>query len=92
MTAAMMKTLNFLTERWLSTKKAPAAVAEEQLDYVEEKKLQKDNSDKAKSLPDKKSGLFFDRNVQNRSIKLVHKDPVPPKPKMPDSASSKNKD
>lgn len=81
-----------LTECWLDTKKAPAAVVEEQLDYVEEKKLQKDNSDKAKSLPDKKSGLFFDRNVQNRSIKLVHKDPVPPKPKMPNPASSKNKD
>ncbi|OPH03176.1 hypothetical protein B4585_12290, partial [Lacticaseibacillus paracasei] len=43
-------------------KKPPAAVVEEQLDYVEEKKLQKDNSDKAKSLPDKKSGLFFDLN------------------------------
>ncbi|EPC42762.1 hypothetical protein Lpp219_13112 [Lacticaseibacillus paracasei subsp. paracasei Lpp219] len=40
----------------------------------------------------KNPASFFDRNVQNRSIKLVHKDPVPPKPKMPDSASSKNKD
>lgn len=40
----------------------------------------------------KKLDIINGRNVQNRSMKLVHKELTPPEPKFPESKDSTNKD